>query len=266
VRRICRILERRQETPSTVTLRFDDPGAARPGQFVMIWIPGDDELPMSLSYVGDRKGVTVKRMGETSGRILDLPVGTEVGIRGPYGNAFELTPQRLLVVGGGSGTAVLAPAAEAARARGADVTVALGATTREELLFEDRLRPTANGGLHLATDDGSEGLHGYVTEVAARLLQNGTYDDVWTCGPEIMMRKVIAAAGGVPVHCSVERHMKCALGLCDACALGPYHVCVDGPVFPAPALAALPEFGQFQRNAAGRRVPTGPALGPARAA
>jgi dihydroorotate dehydrogenase electron transfer subunit len=257
MRRICRILERVDETPSTVTLRFDDPAEARPGQFVMIWIPGDDELPMSLSYTGPRKGVTVKRMGDTSGRILGLRDGDRVGIRGPYGGAFDLSPSRILVVGGGSGTAVLAPAAEAAAARGATVAFALGATTKREILFSERLAPIASE-LKLATDDGSEGHHGFVTDVAAELLEGRSFDAVWTCGPEIMMRKVAQAAGpdGPPVFCSVERQMKCALGMCDACALGPFHVCTDGPVFPAPTLLSLPEFGRWHRDAAGRR--TGP--------
>jgi dihydroorotate dehydrogenase electron transfer subunit len=262
VRRVCRVTERTRETPSTVTLRFEYPVEARPGQFVMIWIPGDDELPMSLSYVGDSKGVTVKRMGDTSGRILGIPAGAEVGIRGPYGNAFDLTPKKVLVVGGGSGTAVLAPAAEAATTRGSEVTVALGATTSSELLFAGRMRAIAGDRVHVATDDGSSGHHGFVTALVGPLLEGGSFDAVWTCGPEIMMQKVIAAAAGpgVPVFCSMERHMKCALGLCDACALGPYHVCVDGPVFPATALSALPEFGQYQRDASGCRVSSGRAL------
>ena len=255
MRDVVSIRERVLETPSTVTLRFDHPMEAAPGQFVMLWIPGDDELPMSLSYTTGRKGVTVKRMGDTSGRIQSLRDGDPIGVRGPYGNRFDLSPGRILVVGGGSGTAVLAPAAEAAVARGARATIALGATTSSELLFARRLEGSSTD-VHLATDDGSVGHHGYVTDVAARLLAREPYDAVWTCGPEVMMRKVCDAAktANVPVFCSVERHMKCALGLCDACALGPYHVCTDGPVFPSDRLTALPEFGRSHRDASGRRV------------
>ncbi len=258
MRRVCRIEERVVETPSTVTLRFDDPTVARPGQFVMIWVPGDDELPMSLSYTGPRKGVTVKRMGDTSGHLLGIAPGTPVGIRGPYGGAFDLSPRRVLVVGGGSGTAVLAPAAEAAHAGGSEVSFALGATTAPEILFSDRLRPLAKE-LRVSTDDGSRGHHGFVTEVASELLASDRFDAVWTCGPEVMMRKVAEAArpSGTPVFCSVERHMKCALGMCDACALGPYHVCTDGPVFRSEELLALPEFGRWHRDASGSRVGPG---------
>lgn len=245
------------ETPSTITLRFPYRPTADPGQFVMVWLPGQDELPMSLSYTrGDEKGVTIKAMGETTRQVLALQPGTQVGIRGPYGNRFDLSPPRVLVVGGGSGTAVLAPAVEGTVARGAKVTVALGATRAAELLFRDRLR-AAGAQVEVATDDGSEGTPGLVTAVVERLLVSEPFDVVWTCGPEVMMRKVagLAAPREIPVFCSVERHMKCALGMCDACALGPFHVCTDGPVFSADRLLATPDFGVFHRDAAGRRRP-----------
>jgi dihydroorotate dehydrogenase electron transfer subunit len=257
VRSVVAVSDRVEETPSTVTLRFPYPAPAEPGQFVMVWIPGDDELPMSLSYTeGTSKGVTVKAMGATSRRVLELRPGTPLGIRGPYGNSFDLSPRRILIVAGGSGAAVLAPGAERARARGAAVTVALGATRAPELLFRDRFR-AMGARVEVATDDGSEGAKGYVTPLAAGLLADEPFDAVWTCGPEVMMRKVIEAARsrGVPVFGSVERHMKCALGMCDACALGPFHVCEDGPVFSAEQLARAPDFGTFHRDSSGRRVP-----------
>lgn len=255
----CRVESRVLETPSTVTLRFRYAPPAVPGQFVMLWIPGDDEIPMSLSYPNDPlKGVTVKAMGDTSRHVQSIQEGDRIGVRGPYGNRFDLTPKRILVVAGGSGAAVLAPAAEAARARGALVTVALGATTAPELLFEERFR-AMTAEVHVATDDGSVGVHGFVTKIAERLLDSHPFDVVWTCGPEVMMRKVVDAADArhVPTVLAMERHMKCALGLCDACAIGPYHVCVDGPVFPARVIAPLAEFGGFQRDASGRRVHRG---------
>lgn len=256
MRTITEVSERVLETPSTVTLRFRYAPAAAPGQFVMIWIPGDDELPMSLSYTGEPKGVTIKAMGDTSRGALSLSAGTPVGIRGPYGNRFDLSPRRILVVGGGSGTAVLAPAADAASRLGSTIVAALGATTAAELLFVDRLRLVADS-VEVATDDGSRGHHGYVTDLCRRLLEQQPFDAVWTCGPEVMMRKVITAANEqhVPVFCSMERQMKCAMGMCDACALGPYHVCIDGPVFPADRLSGIAEFGESKRDSSGRRVP-----------
>lgn len=257
MRTVVPVTERVEETPSTVTLRFPYVPIAEPGQFVMVWVPGDDELPMSLSYPeGPSKGVTVKVMGATSHHIQGLAPGTLLGIRGPYGNRFDVSPRRILVVAGGSGAAVLAPAAERARLHGAEVVVALGATRASELLFRGRfLRMGAR--VEVATDDGSEGFHGFVTSVAERLLDREKFEVIWTCGPEVMMRKTIAAAGarGVRAYGSMERHMKCALGMCDACAFGPYHVCTDGPVFSDDQLRGVADFGHFHRDSTGRRVP-----------
>jgi len=257
VRTIVRVTDRVAETPSTVTLRFPLETHADPGQFVMVWVPGDDELPMSLSYTsGGSKGITVKVMGDTSGRMQAIQPGTLLGIRGPYGNRFDLSPRRVLVVAGGSGAAVLAPALEAGVGRGMAAVVALGATRAPELLFKDRFR-AMGAQVEVATDDGSEGVHGFVTVVAERTLATERFDAVWTCGPEVMMRKVVdlARPHRVPVYCSLERHMKCALGMCDACAFGPYHVCVDGPVFPGDRVSGVPDFGTFHRDPSGRRVP-----------
>ncbi|MGD0587646.1 MAG: dihydroorotate dehydrogenase electron transfer subunit [Thermoplasmata archaeon] len=257
MRSVVTVTERVVETPSTVTLRFPYASPADPGQFVMVWLPGDDELPMSLSYTdGVSKGVTIKAMGNSSRRVQSIREGDRIGIRGPYGNRFDLSPKRILIVSGGSGAAVLAPAADRARTSGSSVTVALGATKAPELLFKERFR-ALGARVEVATDDGSEGTKGFVTGVAEHLLASETFDAVWTCGPEVMMKKVIDAAAtrSVPVFCSMERHMKCALGMCDACALGPYHVCVDGPVFPADRLEKVLDFATFHRDSSGRRVP-----------
>jgi dihydroorotate dehydrogenase electron transfer subunit len=256
LRTAVRVTERVQETPSTVTLRFPFEPEARPGQFVMVWVPGEDELPMSLSYLGRSKGITVKVMGGSSRRIQSIEPGTMLGLRGPYGTSFDLAVRRLLIVAGGSGAAALAPGAELAIRNGASVSVALGATAGPELLFAERFR-AMGARVELATDDGSVGRPGYVTALADELLASERFDAVWTCGPEVMMEKVARAGAraNVPVVCSVERWMKCALGLCDACALGPYHVCVDGPVFPAEKLLPIPDFGRRKRDSSGRLVP-----------
>ncbi len=257
MRSVVAVTERVVETPSTVTLRFPYPATVDPGQFVMLWLPGDDELPMSVSYTDETpKGVTIKAMGATTRRAQSIRPGDRVGVRGPYGNHFDTSPKRVLVVSGGSGAAALAPAAGRAIAAGSAVTVALGATQAAELLFQERFR-AMGARVEVATDDGSAGTKGFVTVVAERLLSSEPFDAVWTCGPEVMMKKVITAAKArsVPVFCSMERHMKCALGMCDACAIGPYHVCVDGPVFPAARVEHLSDFAAFHRDSSGRRVP-----------
>jgi dihydroorotate dehydrogenase electron transfer subunit len=258
VRVLASLVEVVRETPSTVTLVFPYLPPALPGQFVMLWLPGEDELPMSLSQVeGPQKAVTIKAMGLTTRRVLDLKPGARVGLRGPYGNSFDLSPERVLVVAGGSGAAVLAPAAEAAAARGSRITVALGATRGEELLFRERFARIPGAELLLSTDDGSLGEKGFVTGLVERRLEEGDFDALWTCGPERMMEKLreAARARSVPFFASVERHMKCSLGLCDACAFGPYHVCQDGPVFSGEQLDRIEDFGHFKRDPSGSRVP-----------
>ena len=134
--------------------------------------------------------------------------------------------------------------------------MALGATTGPELLFAERFE-AMGARVVRTTDDGSVGRRGFVTAAAEELIRTEPFDVAWTCGPEVMMQKVVSAAApsGLPVFCSVERHMKCALGMCDACALGPLHVCVDGPVFAGAVLATVPEFGRTKRDPSGRRVP-----------
>jgi dihydroorotate dehydrogenase electron transfer subunit len=257
MRQIVEVEEVVRETPSTVTLRFPYEPTALPGQFVMVWLPGVDEVPMSLSYSDGEvlKGVTVKVMGEASRRLNEVHRGDLLGIRGPYGNHFDLSPSKILVVAGGSGAAVLAPAAEAAKRRGAHISVALGATTATELLFKERFRRFADEVI-ISTDDGTEGEKGYVTDLLPSLLARGHYSALWTCGPEVMMVKALRAATshGVPYFGSLERVMKCAVNLCDACAFGPYHVCTEGPVFPGTVLSQVEDFGTFKREASGRKV------------
>ncbi|MFY9717009.1 MAG: dihydroorotate dehydrogenase electron transfer subunit, partial [Thermoplasmata archaeon] len=101
MRQIAQVTERVQETPSTVTLRFPFEPPVEPGQFLMVWLPGDDELPMSVSYTGGlSKGLTIKAMGDTTRRVQSIQPGDLVGLRGPYGNRFDLSPRSILVVGG----------------------------------------------------------------------------------------------------------------------------------------------------------------------
>jgi dihydroorotate dehydrogenase electron transfer subunit len=247
-----------RETPTMVTLRFAFAPVVKPGQFVMVWVPGDDEIPMSLSYLaeGELKGFTVKAIGPTTRHLAQLKEGDFIGIRGPYGNGFELGPKRVLVVAGGSGAAMLAPAAESVSATNRSLTVALGATSSKELLFKERFKKAAGKDLHISTDDGSEGTKGFVTDLAKQLMTKEKFDAIWTCGPEIMMRGLLKSAkeADLPILASVERVMKCAIDLCDSCAMGPYHVCSDGPVFTGEALSQVEDFGRFKRDNCGRRV------------
>jgi len=248
------LLEVVRESHHTNTYRFraDFGGAA--GQFVMVWIPGRDELPMALSYLGPVKGITVHAYGDATRALAEFRPGDRVGVRGPYGNTFKLEGEKVLAVAGGTGMASVIAAIEAFAQQGAEVTTAVGARTAEELLFVDRA--SASGEVHVSTDDGSRGFHGFVPSLAERLLDKHRFDQILTCGPEKMMKLTadLATKRGIKVQASLERYMKCGIGICDACAFDDRLVCVDGPVFGGPQLSASGDFGRYRRTKDGRRV------------
>ncbi|MFP4170821.1 MAG: dihydroorotate dehydrogenase electron transfer subunit [Methanomassiliicoccales archaeon] len=238
------------EARGMITLRFRLDEVARPGQFVMVWIPGVDEIPMSLSYLGARKGITVKSIGEASGALSSLREGDRMGIRGPYGNGFRMGQESTLCVAGGTGAATILPAVEALN----HVDAALGALTSSELLFEERARASARK-VMMSTDDGSRGYHGTVVDMVSD--EVGEYDMVLGCGPEPMLSALLDLCNGAGVDCqlSLERYMKCGIGLCGSCALDGQRVCADGPVFTGGELSHMEEFGRSRRDTAGRRRP-----------
>ncbi len=251
---IVPLLEVVSESHHTSTFRFraDLGGAA--GQFVMVWIPRHDELPMALSYVGPVKGITVHAYGDATKALLQFRPGDRIGVRGPYGNTFRLEGEKVLVVAGGTGMASVIAAIEAFAQQGAELTTAVGARTAEELLFIDRA--SASGEVHVSTDDGTRGFHGFVPVLADRLLEKHKFDQILTCGPERMMKLVVDAARKqrILVQASLERYMKCGIGICDACAFDDRLVCVDGPVFTGTQLASSRDFGAYRRTKDGRRV------------
>ena len=110
--------------------------------------------------------------------------------------------------------------------------------------------------MDIATDDGSEGFHGFVTERVVEILSNEKYDLIVSCGPELMLKKLVGIAKrhDTPIQVSLERYMKCGIGICDACSISGYQVCRDGPVFSGKLLETLPEFGKDRRDSCGRII------------
>ncbi len=235
------------ETPSIRTFVFDRSMDARPGQFVMVWVPGVDEVPMGLS---SPSSITVQKVGDATAALFLMQEGDRIGIRGPYGNGFSVSG-RTLVVAGGVGASPLLPLVEGGRVD----TFLLGARTATELLFVDRIRSAAS--LMVATDDGTAGHHGFVTGLLSRM-DLADFAHICVCGPEVMMAAVLAildregcAERG---QFSMNRYMKCGVGLCGSCCTDPYglRVCRDGPVFSGNILLDS-EFGRYARDASGRR-------------
>ncbi|MDG6926048.1 MAG: dihydroorotate dehydrogenase electron transfer subunit [Nitrososphaerota archaeon] len=251
-----------RETRDISTVFFVDPecSTARPGQFVMVWEPGFDEFPMSLSNY-DAKGVssvTVKPWGPGSGALVGARRGEVIGIRGPYGRPFTVEKCGALLVGGGTGLAPLLPLAKALVKAGAHVTVVLGGRSKSDILFEKQFRRVVKRkNLFITTDDGSHGRPGYPTDLAEELVRERNVTRVYTCGPEVMMRKAydISDRAGIEYEASLERSMKCGIGICGSCTVGRNLLCRDGAVLDAKALkASLEEFGLLQRDASGRYI------------
>lgn len=233
------------ETPTIRTFFFDTSFVPEPGQFVMVWIRGVDEIPMALSY---DNAITVQKVGPATSALFELGECDSIGIRGPFGNGFQLKGNNVLLVAGGVGAAPLSPLAEKASSEGIKVTTLLGAKTKEELLFRRRFE--AAGEVLIATDDGSEGKHGYVTQL---IDESEEYDQIYCCGPEIMMKKVLDKVEPEKAQFSLHRYIKCGIGICGACCVDGLRVCKDGPVFAGEVLKES-EFGVYRRNECGEKV------------
>ena len=109
-----------------------------------------------------------------------------------------------------------------------NTTILMGATTSRSLFFKNRFK-----GIKLFTDDGSEGIKGYPTDILEELHNKHNYEIIYTCGPEIMMYKVYEFCKMRSIECeaSLERYMKCGIGICGQCVCNGQMVCKDGPVF-----------------------------------
>lgn len=230
---------------------------AEPGQFVMLWLPGVDEKPMSIAHPSPLT-VTVARVGPFSTALHQRKVGDRVGWRGPYGRGFSLQQDRpALLVSGGCGVGPMYFLATQTIERGIPTTVALGAQTTLDLLYVQRFRALGVD-LALATDDGSTGYKGYVTDLASQLADHlAGQPTIYACGPEPMLVALhkLCRGHGIPGQFSLERYMKCGFGICGQCALDGFLVCQEGPVFDAQQLDGLRDFGRVHRTATGRRLP-----------
>ena len=253
---ITTILSTSVETKDIKTISFHYPPKVTPGQFFMIWIPDVDEIPMSVSQITKTsKAITFKKIGEATNALYHLKKGDRIGIRGPYGNGFTLTGKHLLFVGGGTGIAMLAPLIEQARNKKLNCTVIIGSKTKKELFFEDRLRRYGATVL-ISTDDGSKGYKGFASSLAKETLKTKKIDTVYTCGPEPMMKTLLSLCNTIPFQASLERYMKCAIGICGQCCIGKgLRVCLDGPIFDGKTLHNIHDFGVYRRDAAGRKIP-----------
>ncbi|HXQ14229.1 MAG TPA: FAD/NAD(P)-binding protein [Caulobacteraceae bacterium] len=260
VPRVGRVRRRRRESPSVWTLEIEADGpAAAPGQFNMLTAFGIGEAAISLSgdpAVPGRLIHTIRAVGPVSRALTRLGAGEALGLRGPYGAGWPLAEaagRDVVIVAGGLGLAPLRPALYrllAERERYGRVLLLYGARSPADILFRRELeswRKRLDVGIEVTVDHAGSDWRGHVG-VATALIGRAGFDPARTiamiCGPEIMMRFSIAALrdAGVTsqtIFLSMERNMKCAIGLCGHCQLGPVFVCREGPVFRHDRVAGL---------------------------
>jgi len=163
------------------------------------------------------------------------------------------------LVGGGTGTAPLLFLAKQLATKTEKLSFVEGAKTKDELLFVRELGSVCNEkSLITTTEDGTYGLQCMVTEPLAKLLDREKFDMIYTCGPEVMVKKIfdLTEQRKLPLEASLERLMRCGIGLCGSCVIGKYRVCRDGPVFTAAQLREVrDELGMSKLGFDGARIP-----------
>jgi NAD(P)H-flavin reductase len=248
----------------TLDLSFQDAGKEfeyLPGQFCQLSVLGKGEAPFGIASAPSEPGFlrfTVNRVGVVTTAIHYLRPGDAVGLRGPLGNHYpveKLKGENVVVIGGGFAFTTLRSLVVYFLAHRGDygqVTVIYGARRPGLLLYRDELaewKKRDDLELHLTIDKeapGWEGRVGFVPTVTKEVGPKPEKSWAVVCGPPVMIKYTLPVLGelGFPperVYTSLERKMKCGVGKCGRCNIGPKYVCVDGPVFSYAELGELPE-------------------------
>jgi len=258
----CRVRSIVRELDDTFTLDLEPPSdgwSFLPGQFTMLYAFGVGEVPISISGdPGDTSRViqTIRAVGPVTDALTTVAPGDFVGVRGPFGTSWPSAVAEghdLIIVTGGIGLAPLRPAILDAlehRHRYGNVTLLYGARSPDELLFADQLQEWRSRFDFevLITVDHSDAVWRGPVGVVTSLIGRASFDPetavAFVCGPEIMMRFTIQELERTGItedrlYVSMERNMKCGIGLCGHCQLGPFFVCKDGPVLSCSEMAGM---------------------------
>lgn len=213
---------------------------AKAGQFLHILCGGEVYLRRPISICDVQDGRCIRFIFEVRGdgtRALSLKnEGDMLDILGPLGNGFTVKNDgdgAVLLVGGGIGTFPLLNLAKQMPGR---ATVLLGFRSESNVLLTDELGAVSRN-VFVATEDGSCGYHGLVTDILSNIIGSNKVDMIYTCGPVPMMKAVteLAVGNGIPVQVSLEERMGCGIGACVTCTCtvggSKKRVCKDGPVF-----------------------------------
>ena len=259
-----RIQRVRQETDDTFTLELvpadsGDGSSFAPGQFNMLYVFGVGEVPISISSDPDGAPLiqhTTRVVGTVTKAMRLLQRGDLLGIRGPFGTHWpveEAVGHDVVIVAGGIGLAPLRPALYrlmAQREKYKKLVLLYGTRTPEDILYRRELehwRGKFDLEIQVAVDRAGSswrGNVGVVTTMITRAPFDPSNTVAFVCGPEVMMRFTVMelqkrGVASQRTYLSMERNMKCGIGLCGHCQYGPVFTCKDGPVFSFDRLAAL---------------------------
>ena len=249
------------------TVRFEDDDTAagfshRPGQFVMLSVPGSGEAPISISSPPTRRGVLelcVRRTGRVTDALYRLRMNDYVGIRGPYGNGYpmeELYGDDLLLVAGGLGMAPIRSLLWFAldeREKFRNVILMYGGRDPESMLFREELTSLTDRDdleclLSVDTDPTGDWAHhvGRLPELFDQVTLDAVRTHAAVCGPPIVYKYVLERLLDLGfskdrILMSLERRMKCGIGKCGHCGIGAKYTCTDGPIFTYWDALNLPE-------------------------
>ena len=278
--RIDRIVNEAENVKTFYLLNNDVAQKAKPGNFVLVWVPfpaeyqnGNklesfeqlDQLPMSISFADPTTGtfgITVKEVGETTSELQKYQKGRELGIIGPLGNSFSYEADTCILVGGGIGVVPLRFLASQLASKKKKLIGFMGFRTKKEVLFVDQMKKMFDQ-LTITTDDGSFGEKAFVTSVFVKYIEEHVNRDlrqnskimVYSCGPELMIKKVLALCEQfkLPAEVSLERYIHCGIGICGFCSINGLRVCKDGPVFSSSTLKNIKDLGIFRRTSSGKK-------------
>lgn len=232
-----------------------------PGQFAMLSLAGFGEIPIGIASSPTEEGhllFTVNRAGKVTTALHQMNIGDRMGVRGPLGNGFpvdtEMKGKNIVIIAGGFAVTTLRATLISLLANRQDygrITFIYGARTPGMLLYQDELKQWAQRGdvdLHVTIDreaPGWDGLVGFVPTIAGQVAPSPENSVALICGPPIMIKFTMPPLEAIgwtddQVYLSLENRMKCGVGVCCHCNVGPTLVCKDGPVFTRTQVKRLP--------------------------